>query len=91
MFFFTNGTALENIGTLDFLITKNRRQVLGVCSVPFSNCKTACTRSISRIVHLKKLDHLTVTSSRSNIPFKMSANKSHFGVFLLKGDEKKDN
>ena len=85
MFFFGNGSNIKD-RLLDFYISKNRRERLALACVSQASCKTLCTRYISRLVHLKKSDHLTVTSYSNNIPFKMSKDKSYFGVYMSKAD-----
>lgn len=82
MFFF------ENVGhfkgkSMDFYIEHNRTNKIAVASVPLNSCKHTCTRHVGRLIYLKKDDHLYLSSYGSGIKFRMSPDKSYFGVYMV--------
>ncbi|XP_057293040.1 uncharacterized protein LOC130621719 [Hydractinia symbiolongicarpus] len=86
MFFYKNEEyfrkANMNITTLDFHIKKGRSTVLARKTVPLTECKKQCVRSISRIFVLEKKAQLSIQSDIS-CQFKMLHAASHFTVHKL--------
>ena len=86
MFFYNNAETYgtRNISVMDFGITKvHTNERIIAATVALSSCEVACTRHISTFVCLQSGDLLIVDTATSGVYFKMIAEKSLFGAYLV--------
>ena len=86
MFFYNNAETYgaRNISVMDFGVRKvHTNERIISATVALSSCEVACTRHISSFVFLQSGDLLIVDTATSGVYFKMIAEKTLFGAYLV--------